>query len=51
MKESELSKWADEGLGVLNQAVTDAVDRKRRPGQYWVVWDGERPVKVYPKIR
>ncbi len=49
MKESELSKWADEGLSVLNQAVTDAVDRKRRLGQYWVVWDGEKPVKVYPE--
>ena len=49
MKNSELSKWADDGLKVLNDAVNDAVDRKRRLGQYWVVWDGEKPVKIYPE--
>ena len=49
MSDSELSKWADQGLRVLTQAVTDAVDRKRRLGQYWVIWDGEKPVKVYPE--
>ncbi len=49
MKHSELSKWADEGLDVLHQAVADALERKRRLGQYWVVWDGEKPVKVFPE--
>ncbi len=52
MNQSELSKWSDEGLNVLNEAVADAIERKRRLGQYWVVWvvwDGERPVKVYPE--
>ena len=32
----------------LCDAVEEALDRKRRLGQYWVVWDGEKPVKVYP---
>jgi len=49
MNKSELSKWADEGLNVLDEAVADAIERKRRLGQYWVVWDGEKPVKVYPE--
>lgn len=39
---------ADEGLSVLQEAVAEAIERKRRLGQYWVVWDGEKPVKVYP---
>jgi hypothetical protein len=34
---------------VLKQAVAKALDRKRRLGQYWVEWDGEKPVKVYPE--
>ena len=49
MNRSELASWADEGLEVLRQAVADAIERKRRLGQYWVVWDGEKPVKVYPE--
>lgn len=49
MNESDLSKWADDGLNALHEAVAEAVDRKRRLGQYWVVWDGEKPVKVYPE--
>lgn len=49
MTSSELSKWADEGLDVLQQAVADALERKRRPGQYRGVWDGEKPVEVYPE--
>ena len=33
----------------LQRAVDKAIDRKRRLGQYWVVWDGEKPIKVYPE--
>ena len=49
MKNVELSQWADEGAKALQRAVDKATDRKRRLGQYWVVWDGEKPVKVYPE--
>ncbi len=49
MDRAELSQWADEGLRVLQAAVDAAIDRKRRLGQYWVVWDGEKPIKVYPE--
>lgn len=40
---------ADEGLRALQDAVAEAIDRKRRLGQYWVVWDGEKPVKIFPE--
>lgn len=33
----------------LKRAVAKAIDRKRRLGQYWVEWDGEKPVKIYPE--
>ncbi|MDC7684815.1 hypothetical protein PQU92_16140 [Asticcacaulis sp. BYS171W] len=39
---------SDHALGVLREAVAEAIDRKRRLGQYWVVWDGEKPVEVHP---
>ena len=42
MKNTELSKWADEGANALQRAVDKATDRKRKLGQYWVEWDGER---------
>jgi hypothetical protein len=35
-------------LAALKRAVAKAIDRKRRLGQYWVEWDGEKPVKIYP---
>ncbi|WP_298328125.1 hypothetical protein [Asticcacaulis sp.] len=40
---------ANEALAVLREAVSEAIERKRRLGQYWVVWDGEKPVEVYPE--
>lgn len=49
MSENTLSQWADDGLNVLREAVAEAIDRKRRLGQYWVEWDGEKPVKIYPE--
>ncbi|EGF92308.1 hypothetical protein ABI_07420 [Asticcacaulis biprosthecium C19] len=35
----------------LRDAVADALDRKRKLGQYWVVWDGEKPVEVHPDTK
>ena len=40
---------SDKAFDVLCEAVDEAIDRKRRLGQYWVVWDGEKPVKVFPE--
>ena len=36
-------------LEILQNAGHIAIDRKRRLGQYWVEWDGEKPVKIYPE--
>ena len=49
MNDAELAKYADQGLHALQRAVDKAINRKRRLGQYWVVWDGEKPVKVFPE--
>ena len=49
MKKTELTEWAHEGLDALNDAVAKAIDRKRKLGQYWVVWDGEKPIEVHPE--
>ena len=35
-----LDKFADDGLEALQRAVTKALDRKRRLGQYAVFWGG-----------
>lgn len=35
-----------EALKILQIAGSKAIEHKRRLGQYWVVWDGEKPVKV-----
>jgi hypothetical protein len=48
MEDKDVSDYADRGLEAMNRAVAEAIERKRRLGQYWVVWDGEKPVKVYP---
>lgn len=45
------SPEATANLDALNRAVEDALERKRRLGQYWIEWDGEKPVKVYPDGR
>ena len=49
MNDKELSDYAEQGRKALQTAVDEAIDRKRRLGQYWVVWDGEKPVKVFPE--
>lgn len=47
----EPSKFALDALHALDRAVEKALDRKRKLGQYWVEWDGEKPVKVWPDGR
>ncbi len=49
MTDKEFSDYAERALQALNRAGQNAIERKRRLGQYWVVWDGEKPVKVYPE--
>lgn len=44
----EPSETARHSLEVHQAAVNKAIDRKRRLGQYWVVWDGEKPVEIHP---
>lgn len=36
---------------MLKQAVGQAIDQKRNLGQYWVEWDGEKAVKIWPDGR
>lgn len=45
----DAQRESDEAFAALQDAVAEAIDRKRRLGQYWVVWDGEKPVNVYPE--
>ncbi|ESQ74198.1 hypothetical protein [Asticcacaulis sp. AC402] len=48
---TEASDFANRSLGVHQRAVDKALDRKRKLGQYWVVWDGEKPVEVHPDTK
>ncbi|MEM9964315.1 MAG: hypothetical protein AAGC58_03095 [Asticcacaulis sp.] len=36
-------------LRALQSAATKTIERKRRLGQYWVVWDGQKPLIVNPE--
>jgi hypothetical protein len=44
----DAQKKSDVAFAALQAAVDEALDRKRRLDQYWVVWDGEKPVEVHP---
>jgi hypothetical protein len=33
-------------LAALTQAVTNELDRKRRLGQYYVIWEDGRPITI-----
>lgn len=46
---SEFRLKSEQAFLALQSAVSEAIERKRRLGQYWVVWDGEKPVEVYPE--
>jgi hypothetical protein len=49
-QEHEVAKQqAQEALTVLQNAVAEAIDRKRKLGQYWVEWDGEKAVEIHPE--
>ncbi len=49
-KAAQPSEEAVEAFAALQSAVSEAIDRKRRLGQYWVVADADgKPVKIYPE--
>ena len=43
------SEAARLSLEVHQRAVDQAIDRKRKLGQYWVEWDGEKAVEIHPE--
>ena len=45
---SPLSPETERALGSLRQAVAEALERKRRLGQYAVIWQDGRPAQVIP---
>ncbi|ESQ90009.1 hypothetical protein ABAC460_09590 [Asticcacaulis sp. AC460] len=47
----DAKKKSDAISAALRDAVVEAIDRKRKLGQYWVVWDGEKPVEVHPDTK
>ena len=47
---TSLDRFADEGLAAFSGAVTKALDRKRRLGQYAVFGEDERVVCVGPDV-
>ncbi len=46
---SDAKDKSDAAFDALNAAARKTIERKRRLGQYWVVWDGEKPVEVHPE--
>jgi D-aminopeptidase len=46
---SNLSPEAAQALDVLRAAVAEALDRKRRLGQYAVVWHDGRAMRIEPE--
>jgi len=50
MTDEEMMKKSDVAFAALQKAISEAIDRKRRLGQYWVVADADgKPIKVYPE--
>lgn len=45
---SPLSPETQRALDALRRAVAEALERKRRLGQYAVIWRDGRPVRVIP---
>ncbi len=43
------SEAARFSLEVHQRAVDKATDRKRKLGQYWVEWNGEKVVEIHPE--
>lgn len=46
---SPLSPESQRALDSLRQAVAEALERKRRLGQYAVIWQDGRPVSIIPE--
>ena len=46
---SSLSMQAEQALDALRAAVAEALERKRRLGQYAVIWRDGRAVRVEPE--
>ena len=43
-----MGKFEKDSLAALQRAVTKALDRKRRLGQYAVLWENDRMVLIGP---
>lgn len=46
---NDLEKLAEEAREALQQAVFDALDRKRRLGQYAVIYENDRVLHIGPE--
>jgi hypothetical protein len=45
------SEYTTQAVAALKQAVAEALERKRRLGQYAVVWRDGRPQRIIPGLR
>ena len=43
----EIEKKAEQALRSLNRSVQKALDRKRRLGQYAVIWQDQKVVRLF----
>jgi hypothetical protein len=43
---TDISPKAKKSLAALTQAVTNELDRKRRLGHYYVIWQDGRPIAI-----
>ncbi len=48
LEKKDMEKKAQQIAKALNRSVTAALEKKRRLGQYAVVWDGEKVVRILP---
>lgn len=46
---TEIEKKAEAALNSLNKSVREALDKKRRLGQYAVVWRNKKIVRLFEK--
>lgn len=47
VSDNEVSAHGKAIIDAARKAVAEAFERKRKLGQYAVVWDGEKPVRKY----
>lgn len=48
---TEMRDHAQQALQALREAVAEMMERKRRLGQYVVVWQDGKPVRMIPPAR